>query len=274
MTIVRKEQGRRGAAHDPAQTKPIEPPQPGAGGSSIRSPQTRPAKSQARIHGAIAHQLGVMIVSGQYKPGDLLDTEVAYSEQLNISRSAYREAVRILAAKGLVESRPKTGTRVSPRGRWHLLDPEVLAWSFESQPSHDFIAGLFELRMIVEPQAAALAAARRLSGDLSRMRKALQEMERLTLAVEAGRAADREFHDAVLEATRNPALFALASSIGAAVRWTTIYKQRDRALPRNPMPDHWAVFDAIAVGDADAARQAMQTLVALAQDDTRLSLGM
>jgi DNA-binding FadR family transcriptional regulator len=246
-----------------------EPDGPIAAGKPARS---APPKSKARIHGAIARQLGIQIVSGaSYQPGDLLDTEIAFSEQLKISRSAYREAVRILSAKGLVESRPKTGTRVSPRSNWHLLDPEVLAWFFESEPSLDFLSGLFELRMIVEPQAAALAAQRRTSQDISRMRAALQDMARLTLTDEAGRAADRAFHDAVLDATRNPALFALSSSIGAAVRWTTIYKQRHLALPRDPMPEHWKVFDAVAVGDADAARAAMQDLIALAQHDMRLA---
>jgi len=252
-----------------------EPDGPVVGWKPIRSLPARalPLKSKARIHGAIARQLGIQIVSGAYQPGDLLDTEIAFSEQLNISRSAYREAVRILSAKGLVESRPKTGTRISPRQNWRLLDPEVLAWFFESEPSLDFVSALFELRMIVEPPAAALAAQRRVSTDIFRMRSALQDMARLTLADEAGRAADREFHDAVLEASRNPALFALASSIGAAVRWTTLYKHRHLALPRDPMADHWKVFDAIAVGDPDAARAAMQALVALAQDDTRLAFG-
>jgi DNA-binding FadR family transcriptional regulator len=238
-----------------------------------QSGRSTPAKSKARLHGAIARQLGIQIVSGAYQPGDLLDTEIAFSEQLKVSRSAYREAMRILSAKGLVESRPKTGTRVSPQPNWHLLDPEVLAWFFESEPSHDFLSGIFELRMIVEPQAAALAAQRRGPEDLARMRAALEEMARLTLAQEAGRAADRAFHDAVLDATRNPALFALSSSICAAVRWTTIYKQRHLALPRDPMPQHWKVFEAIAVGDPDAARTAMQELVALAQHDTRLAFG-
>ncbi|MGC1301039.1 MAG: FadR/GntR family transcriptional regulator [Caulobacteraceae bacterium] len=232
----------------------------------------KPAPAKQRIHTAIARQLGVLIVSGAYKPGDLLDNEVASSEQLQVSRSAYREAVRILAAKGLVESRPKTGTRVSPQSHWRLLDPEVLAWLFESQPSLEFLKGLFELRMIVEPEAAALAAGRRTSEDVSRMRRALQEMERNTVATDEGRAADREFHDSVLDATRNPALISLASSIGAAVRWTTIYKQRHRSLPRDPMPEHWKVFDAIAIGDAEQARIAMQELVSQAQEDTRLSM--
>jgi DNA-binding FadR family transcriptional regulator len=224
-----------------------------------------------RLHGVIAHHLGVMIVAGAYKPGDLLDNEVAFSEQLKVSRGAYREAVRILAAKGLVESRPKTGTRVNRQSRWHLLDPEVLSWFFESQPSLEFLKGLFELRMIVEPAAASFAAARRTAEDVSRMRHALHEMQRQTLAVEAGRIADREFHDAVLEATRNPALMALSSSIGSAVRWTTIYKQRHRGLPRDPMPEHWKVFDAVAIGNPEGARAAMQELITLAHEDTRLS---
>jgi DNA-binding FadR family transcriptional regulator len=227
--------------------------------------------AKERLHGAIAHQLGVMIVAGAYKPGDLLDNEVAFSEQLKVSRGAYREAVRILAAKGLVESRPKTGTRVNQQSRWHLLDPEVLSWFFESQPTLEFLKGLFELRMIVEPAAAAFAASRRTAEDLSHMRTALQDMQRYSLTTEPGRLADREFHDAVLGATRNPALIALSSSIGSAVRWTTIYKQRHRGLPRDPMPEHWNVFDAIAVGHPASARLAMQELITLAHEDTRLS---
>ncbi|MHB8284298.1 MAG: FadR/GntR family transcriptional regulator [Caulobacteraceae bacterium] len=227
--------------------------------------------AKERLHGSIAHRLGVMIVAGDYRPGDLLDNEVAFSEQLKVSRGAYREAVRILAAKGLVESRPKTGTRVNKQSRWHLLDPEVLSWFFESQPTLDFLKGLFELRMIVEPAAAAFAASRRKAEDLTRMRTFLQEMQTHSLTTEAGRQADRDFHDAVLEATRNPALMALSSSIGSAVRWTTIYKQRRRGLPRDPMPEHWHVFDAIAVGNAESARLAMQELITLAHEDTRLS---
>jgi DNA-binding FadR family transcriptional regulator len=222
-----------------------------------------------RIHGVIARTLGIAIVSGQHQPGDVLNNEIDASEQLNVSRSAYREAMRILAAKGLVESRPKTGTRVSPRSRWNLLDPEVLAWSFASEPSEAFIRQLYELRMIVEPAAAAMAAERRDDVQLERMRAALVLMQSETLATEAGRAADRDFHDTVLEATGNAPLFTLSSGIGAAVRWTTIFKQRERQLPRDPMPDHWKVFDAIAAGRSDHAREAMERLVGLALEDTR-----
>ncbi len=229
-------------------------------------------RSKERLHGSIARELGVAIVSGRIAPGETLDNEIDSSEQMAVSRTAYREAVRILAAKGLVASRPKRGTQVCPRSAWHLLDPEVLSWFFESQPSQDFVVGLFELRLIIEPAAAALAAERRTADDLAQMRSALQSMERHGLANAEGQSADREFHDAILAATRNPALFALSSSIGAAVRWTTIFKQRKRRLPRDPMPEHWRVFDAIAAGGSEAARTAMRDLVALALEDTKLSM--
>jgi DNA-binding FadR family transcriptional regulator len=235
-------------------------------------PRKKTTRANERLHGSIARKLGVAIVAGRIKSGATLDNEIAASERMAVSRTAYREAVRILAAKGLVESRPKRGTQVCPRSGWHLLDPEVLSWLFESQPSPDFVAGLFELRLIIEPAAAALAAERRGVDDLAGMRDALQRMEHHGLANADGQGADREFHDAILAATGNPALLALSSSIGAAVRWTTIFKQRKRRLPRDPMPEHWRVFDAIAAGGADAARVAMQDLVALALEDTKLSM--
>jgi DNA-binding FadR family transcriptional regulator len=225
-----------------------------------------------RLRGAVAHYLGTAIVSGRIAPGERLTGEVANSEALDVSRSAYREAVQVLTAKGLVESRPKAGTRVLPRSRWNMLDPAVLAWAFSGEPDLDFVRDLFELRVVVEPNAARLAAARRDKADLKAMKEALAQMRRFTLATEAGRAADRDFHDALLQATHNSALVALSASIGAAVNWTTQFKQRARALPRDPLPDHVRVYDAIAAGDGDAASDAMRVLVELALEDTRSSM--
>lgn len=231
-----------------------------------------PRGTGRRLHGAIAHKLGIAILSGEYAPGDILTGEVAFSEALDVSRSAYREAVQVLTAKGLVESRPKAGTRVLPRTRWNLLDPDVLAWAFTGDPDLQFVRGLFELRAIVEPAAAALAAERRERADLKTMKEALAGMTRHTLASEAGRAADRDFHDAILRATRNDALVVLSASIGAAVSWTTQFKQRQRALPRNPIPDHRRVYDAILARDAPGASEAMRVLVDMALEDTRASM--
>ena len=221
-----------------------------------------------RLHGAIAQKLGIAIVSGQYAPGATLSGEVAFAEELDVSRSAYREAVQVLTAKGLVESRPKAGTKILPRARWNLLDPDVLAWAFAGEPDMQFIRSLFELRAIVEPAAAALAALRRDKDDLKLLKQSLADMRRHTLGTEAGRTADRDFHNAILQATKNEALQVLAASVGAAVNWTTQFKQRSRALPRNPIPDHVQVYEAIVEGDAEGAAEAMRALVNLALNDT------
>jgi len=227
---------------------------------------------QGRLHGALAHKLGVDILSGVYPPGRILLNEVESSSALDISRSAYREAIRILAAKGMVESRPKTGTRVTEKTRWNILDPEVLRWMFETEPTESFILDLFELRLITEPAAAALAAQRRTDEQLRVMDEALTVMAAETLATEAGRQADLDFHDTLMQATGNEALASLSSSISAAVAWSTRYKQRLKALERDPVPDHRAVYEAIARADASDARWCMESLVRLALHDTQASM--
>lgn len=221
-----------------------------------------------RIHGTVARDLGISIVSGRYPPGTILDNEVTASDQLRVSRTAYREAVRILSAKGLVEARPKIGTRVSPRNRWHLLDPDVLSWMFQNEPDRQLLENLFELRRIIEPEAAALAAERRTDDHLTIMEGALHNMQTLTLASEAGRRADQQFHSTMLEATGNAFLASLSSGVEAAVSWTTEFKQRKSPLRRDPIPDHVGVFEALANRDSEAARKAMTYLIDQAFIDT------
>lgn len=225
-----------------------------------------------RLHRRIADELGAAILSGKHAPGSLLPTEVEASVKLGVSRSAYREAIRTLAAKGLVDSRPKAGTRVTDRHRWRLLDPDVLGWIFNSEPSAAFIQGLFELREIIEPQAAALAALRRTPDQLAAIGHALQEMAKHGIATSQGRAADQAFHEEILKATANEPLITLTSTIGAAIRWTTIFKQRRKRLARNPIPEHRKLYAAIAEGDAERAMQAARELIRLALLDTKNSL--
>ena len=98
-------------------------------------PIMRSAKgSGRRLRGAVAHYLGTAIVSGEIAPGETLSGEIANAAALDVSRSAYREAVQVLTAKGLVESRPKAGTRVLPRNRWHILDPMLVASRHRNLP--------------------------------------------------------------------------------------------------------------------------------------------
>ena len=231
----------------------------------------RRRRPNLRLHGNIARDVGTRIVSGRYKPGFLLENEIAASERLGVSRTAYREAVRILNAKGLVHSLPKVGTRVSGPEAWQLLDPDVLSWLFEFDPNDKLLGDLFELRKMVEPQAAALAAERRTEDQLETMRRALADMRKYSLAAEEGRLADRKFHLTLLQASDNAFVLTLASGIAAAITWTTVYKQRETRSPRDPLPDHEQVFRAIAAGNANRAHKTMHQLLDLALLDTRIS---
>ena len=238
-----------------ARTKSVAAGKSGAGAKTLR------------LHGSIARDLGRAIVSGRFKPGDVLDGEIESSEQLQVSRTAYREAVRILAAKGLVESRPKVGTRVTPQGRWHLLDPDVLGWIFSGDPDPSILDALFELRAIVEPAAAGLAAKRRSQRHIDIMRRSLDAMARHSLNVEAGRIADQEFHAALLSASGNPFIVSLTNGMTAAVDALTEFKVRDAPLVREPVPDHERVYEAVAAKDASRANKAMANLIRLAMTD-------
>lgn len=231
-------------------------------------------KSERRepSHTLIARDIGIAIVTGRYPPGGIIPGEVDLAAQRGISRSVVREALRMLSAKGLVESRPKAGTRVRERAQWNLLDPDLLAWMFEGEPPASFVRALFQLRMIVEPAAAEMAALSRRPDQLVRMAAALDGMATHGLGTAEGQAADQAFHNTILEATDNELLVSLSGSIGAAVRWTTIFKYRGSRRPRDSMPQHRRLFDAIAASDAATARDATIVLLQQAHEDTERSL--
>ena len=225
--------------------------------------------SRRRLHGSVAHQLGVMIIGGRLAPGEVLPNEDVVSANLSVSRTAYREAVRTLAAKGLVDSKPKAGTRITPREQWNFLDPDVLSWHFEVEPSPTFIVSLFELRRFAEPAACELAAERRDEHDLATLRNALNELRESPPGSLSGLDADLAFHHAVLVAARNEPLQSLSSVIGSTLRWSVRLKLT--AEPRvfeNSLPDHIKVADAIADRDAAAASSHMRELVAKALEET------
>ncbi|MBB5751609.1 FCD domain-containing protein [Prosthecomicrobium pneumaticum] len=229
--------------------------------------------SQRRLHGSVAHQLAVMIIGGRLKPGEVLPNEDLLSAQLSVSRTAYREAMRILVAKGLVKSRPKAGTTVNPRSEWNILDPDVLSWHFEVEPSPSFIIALFELRRIIEPAGAAIAAERRTADDLAAMRSALEKMRTMPPGDVTGLDADLAFHHTILVAAKNEALQALTNVIGSTLRWSVRLKiTADPLVYETSLPDHVAVMEAIERQDAAEASGRMTILVNKALSDTLRTL--
>lgn len=234
-------------------------------------PETKVAKRQPS-HLKVAKDLGTQIVTGQRLPGSLLPGEIELAETLDVSRSVIREALRMLSAKGLLKSKPRAGTRVRERKNWNILDPTLLGWMFAEAPPARFVRNLFELRMIVEPEAAAIAARKRTARQLSMMGHALENMATYTLESIKGQEADQQFHAIILEATENELLVSLSATIEAAVRWTTFFKFRSANKLRDPMQEHRDLFQAIADSDEEAAREAAKALILLAEADTEEAL--
>src|SRR5262245_7633184 len=154
----------------------------------------------------VVEELGMRIIRGDLKPDDPFPIEANLGREFGASRSVIREAVKSLAARGLIESKTRTGIKVLPPMHWNLLDPEVLSWRYGVMPPAQFYSELFEIRLMIEPEAAALAASRATQADIAEMSEAFDEMskprETGTTAVEA----DLRFHRAILAACKNALL--------------------------------------------------------------------
>lgn len=220
------------------------------------------ALSTARrsVHGQIVDELGRRIVAGEFAPGSVLPTEGDYSARLAVSRTSFREAIKMLAGKGLVESRPKTGTRVRQRSEWNMLDPDVTTWAFGTAPDRTYAQAFFEFRHIIEPAAAALAAARRDVDDLDIMHRSLEGMASAT-SLESWIAPDLAFHRAVLIATRNELLVSLGHLLEPALTRSFSIVNVEPAKRQASVPLHRAVYAAIERRKPDAARAAMTHLL-------------
>jgi GntR family galactonate operon transcriptional repressor len=219
------------------------------------------------LHGAVVHEIGVRIVNGELQPGDTLPDNGVIDEAA-VSRTVVREAIKVLAAKGLVESRPKVGTRVRARRDWNLLDPDVLAWQTESGPNARFLGQALELRRLIEPAAARLAAERASDEQISALYEAYQAMAAAGDDLDAFIKPDLRFHRLLLEACRNELLEHMNEIFTAVLRTIFAYSSiSSRSYPRAARR-HRAIVEAIQARDPDAAEQAVLRLI----DDTQRNL--
>src|SRR5947209_723202 len=169
------------------------------------------------IHAAVVNGIGRRIVRGELAPGAILPEQGQLSRQLGVSRTVVREATKVLAAKGLVESRSKRGTVVLPRSQWRLLDPDVLAWLTEDGLDPEFLRSMFEVRLIIEPAAARLAAERATPDELAALEAAFEAMA--AAADEAAYLeADVRYHAMLVAATHNDHLVQLVAAFGPALQ--------------------------------------------------------
>jgi GntR family transcriptional regulator, galactonate operon transcriptional repressor len=221
----------------------------------------------------VAERIGAGIVSGAFEIGSLIPNESDLGRDLKVSRTAYREAIKFLSSKGLVEARPKSGTRVAPRAQWTMLDPDLLRWSLQTANSDAYVRDLFELRRFIEPNAARLAAERRTDPQLAVIATALHGLETREPYSESHIEADLAFHTAIFDAAGNSAVASLKSVVQTTLHWSMrLQNGKARGAFATAMADHRRVYEAIAKRDGDMAHAVMTTLVLDALADTRAEL--
>lgn len=226
-----------------------------------------PIYPQRGLHGHVVRAVGERIIRGDLRPGDGIDVE-ALEREFGVSRTVVRESLRVLAAKGLVDARPRRGTFVRPRSDWSLLDPDLLHWRYLGRPDERFLDNLAEVRFIVEPAGARLAAIRADGDDLTALTEALEGMRRAGEDGEAVIASDVVFHRVLLASAHNELLERMEVVIEVGMQALDRMVCR-MANFRNSLPGHQAVLDAVSAGDPDLAETAMRALLEQAWQDIR-----
>jgi GntR family transcriptional regulator, galactonate operon transcriptional repressor len=235
-----------------------------------RGVTTGKKRPRSNANDFLAAALGGEIIAGVYPPGSRLPNEAVLLERFKVSRPTLREAFRVLAAKGLIVSRQKVGTSVRPKSDWNMLDPDFLAWHLRTALNEDFVNDLFQLRQMVEPQAAYLAAQSRDPAALERISAAYADMESAQGVNDDVTAADLRFHQAILDATGNLFIGALGGLIDTALVGTFQLGWRAEASIRDDrLHQHRAVLKAITEGHADEALERMVELLRDSVADVR-----
>jgi DNA-binding FadR family transcriptional regulator len=238
-----------------------------------RLPQGRLAnRPRAARHVQAAESLGRQILAGELAPGSVLPNATEMARLMSVSRPALREALKLLAGKGLVQSSPRRGTTVRPRIAWNRLDEDVLHWQMGNAPNAAFMRDLYELRRMIEPEAAAFAAERGTSVRLADVDRALVLMENAEPNTPVSVEADVDFHLSILIASGNEFLASFGPAIRASLTMAISYQRVSCHEADHFVPDHRAVAEAIGRGDPDAARAASLKLLAQAELDSKEAL--
>lgn len=212
----------------------------------------------------VADELGSRIVRGDIRPGGAFPIEAELSQQFGASRSVIREVVKSLAAKGLLESRTRMGIRVLPEERWNLFDPDVLEWRYVAMRPEAFFSELFEIRRMIEPEAAFLAAQRGSDAEIAAIGVAFDEMVEAERTTDEAIEADLRFHRQILATAHNPLLHQMGSLIGVGL----LVSHR---IARDPfflafLSENKDVLTAIKKRRPEAARKAMDSLLSKTRD--------
>jgi DNA-binding FadR family transcriptional regulator len=235
-------------------------------GGRPREPKTVLSGRGQNFTYGIVQDLGAAIVTGTYSKENPFPVEAELCTQYGASRSILREAVKMLTAKGLLSARPRQGTWVQPESAWNLLDPDILRWLLERKFSPALLIEFTQIRLAVEPAAAALAATEAGPAEKVAIQKAIQRMVAAEKGEDEPLESDIAFHVAVLRASGNRFYAQLSELIESALRFSIKLTNRYKGVRLASVADHKKVSDAILSGKSSEAGIAMRTLIQEALD--------
>src|SRR5260221_10633433 len=230
------------------------------------------SRQRQNLSERVVQQIGLSIMRNDFKPGDALLSEPELSLQFNVSRPVLREALKLLVAKGLIESRPKIGTHVRPRTDWNLLDPDVISWQYEIGPDRSFLQAVCEIRLMFEPMTAKYAATRASAEEIVWIEDCCQRLQDAVDSIELYIPADLQFHTAICSAAHNELLQKIMATLETPLRASRVITSQLPEANQNAMLLHWAIARAIRNRDEQAAEVAMRKLIILTTEDIQRSL--
>ncbi len=208
---------------------------------------------------SLVEQIGQAIVAGAYDNADF-PTERELGMKHGAGRTATREAVKMLVAKGLLAGRPRQGTTIEPQAKWNVLDPDVLRWMLERKSTLRHLSQFTEMRLGIEPAAAALAASHANSTGQREIRAAMARLKAADAGFDDPLGAEIALHGAILIATRNPFYVGLQDLVSTAlrisIRFASGRQERAIALTR-----HEALVVAILGRQADEASLLVRAMI-------------
>ncbi|GAD79786.1 FadR/GntR family transcriptional regulator [Vibrio ezurae] len=215
------------------------------------------AGSKRSLHVQVAREIARGILSGNLAQGSILPGEMTLCEQFGISRTALREAVKLLTSKGLLESRPKVGTKVVDRAYWNFLDPQLIEWMDGLADIDQFCFQFLGLRRAIEPEACALAAQFATAEQRIELSETFQEMVEVAsedeLNIEHWTDVDMRFHSLIFNSTGNDFYLPFGNILTTMFVNFIVHSSEEGNTCIN---EHREIYDAIMAGNSDKARQA------------------
>lgn len=209
----------------------------------------------------LAQSLGIAVIEGKYTNEAGVPTEATLCEEYGVSRTATREAVKMLTAKGIISSRPRQGIRICPETEWNMFDTDLLQWILHSEPSFQLLKEFTEMRMAFEPEAAKLAARKGTENELVKIESALNRMVKASQGLDDPLDSDIAFHTAIMYASNNRFFVHLRSFVSTALRVSIRLTNKAKGTAGGDIKAHRAVYEAIRNRDEESASALMKEML-------------